>query len=158
MKKYLKIILFVLVAVFNVGALISPVGRALDSSATSRVWTYSLYTRIFGGGLSTSSTIGNTPLITFAWCLSVMTLIVIGLLITFYFLKIEISKLTSIILYGSLSIGYLLSSLLYFCIMPIIGNTTDATIGLGTILTGSFMLVGFVVMTFVLLHNVLSQK
>ena len=158
MKKYMKIALLILLATFGGATMISPIGEALSSNASSVVWKYSLYTRIFGGGYSTSNQVKNCGPLTLAWCLSLFGLILSVILVILYFCHTELSKMTSIILFSTISVFYGVASILYFCAAPIIGNTSDAVIGLGTIFTASFLALGLLVALYCLLKELQDKN
>lgn len=158
MKKYFKIILLILLVVFGTGAMLSPMGKAIESSGTSRIWEYSLYTRIFGGGFTSSSQIKNCGPLTLAWCFTLFGLVLSALLVVFYFTNSMPEKITSIVLYSAISAFYSVGAILDFCACVIIGNTTDASLGIGTILTGIFLCLGFVVSAYLLLKEIFSEN
>jgi len=140
MKKYFKVILLFLLLGSGLGAIFSPFGEAFESTNTNRVWSYTLYNRIFGEGTSK-----NVGALTLAWCLNLFALLAVIVLIVLYFAKIYPTKRSLIIFYGAIAGLFGVGSIIDFCACPIIGNTTDATLGIGTILTAIFLALGFLI-------------
>ena len=156
MKKNINIVLLFLLSLFGVGAMISPIGKALESTSTSRIWSYSLYTRYFGGGYS-GSKIGNCGPLTLAWILNLVALVVCVVLIILYFVKYELSRKTSVILYSIISVFYVTAGVLVLATPALVGNTDSATLGIGSILTSCFMLAAFIVGLIIIIKS-LFQK
>ena len=158
MKNKLFGILLIALEVLGVASMLTPIGRALESSAPARVWSYSLYTRIFGGGFTSSSQIANCGPLTFAWCLSLFSLAIVTVLVILYFCKIDLSRVTKITVFGMTTLFTGISSVLYFCSTVLVGNTTDAVLGIGAILSASVMVLSFVIGIYLLFKSVLAKE
>jgi len=156
MKKYFKITLLILLVIFGASAMFFPMGKTIESSGTSRIWEYSLYTRIFGGGFTSSSQIKNCGPLTLAWCFTLFGLILSVLFVIFYFTNSMPERITSIALYSGICTFYLVAAILDFSACAIIGNTTDASLGIGTIFTAIALSLGFAVGAYLLLKEIFS--
>lgn len=153
MKKNLKLIVLIILGVIGIVSMLTPIGRALEAESLLAKMKYSLYIYMFGGGTNVINTIGNVGPLTFAWCLSLFALIIIAILFVLYFFKKDLSRLTNIIVYSIISGLYLLAAILVWCILPITGFASSATLGVGTILTASVYSLGFVVSGLVLVKS-----
>src|SRR5574344_595775 len=152
MKKYLKIILLFVLLATGIGAMFAPFGKAIESSNISKVWSFTLYNRIFGEG-----SYKNIGPLTLAWCLTLFGLILTILLIVLYFVNSYPTRVTLIVLY-SVIIGFFLGAAsLDFCACPSIGNTSDASLGIGTIITAIFLSLGAVTSAVLLLRELKSN-
>ena len=155
MKKGLEKALLIILGVFGVATMITPAFRALNSSSTSKIWTYSLYIRIFGGG---SAKVGNTGLLTLAWILSLVALVTTIVLIILNLVGSELSRKVNIITYSVIMVFYAVGATLVIFAPQLIGNTTDAWLGIGSILTSCFMYAGFIVSLIFVLNYSLRKE
>lgn len=150
MNKGLKNALSIILSVFGVMTMITPAFRAVNCEATGRVFKYSLYLRIFGGG---NPKIGNTGPLTLAWILSLVALITSIVLVILNLINYEISKKTNLITYGVMMVLYAVGGTLVIFTPQLIGITYNATLGIGSILTSCFMYAGFIMsLVFVLFY------
>ncbi len=156
MNKGLKNALLIILGVFGAATMITPAFRALNSSSTSKIWTYSLYIRIFGGG---SAKVGNTGLLTLAWILSLAALVVTVVLIILSIIDFEVSRKVNIITFSVIMVFYAVGGTLVIFAPQLIGNTTDAWLGIGSILTSCFMYAGFIMsLIFVLFYSLKKEN
>lgn len=155
MKKGLKNALLIILGVFGVATMITPAFRALNSSSTSKIWTYSLYIRIFGGG---NPKVGNTGLLTLAWILSLVALVVTVVFVILNIIDYEISKKVNLIAFSVVMLFYAVGGTLVICAPYLIGNTYGAYLGLGSILTSCFMYAGFIVSLIFVLYYSLGKE
>lgn len=156
MNKGLKNALLIILGVFGAATMITPAFRALNSSSTSKIWTYSLYIRIFGGG---SAKVGNTGLLTLAWILSLVALVATVVLIILSIIDFEVSRKVNIITFSVIMVFYAVGGTLVIFAPQLIGNTTDAWLGIGSILTSCFMYAGFIMsLIFVLFYSLKKEN
>lgn len=156
MNKGLKNALLIILGVFGAATMITPAFRALNSSSTSKIWTYSLYIRIFGGG---SAKVGNTGLLTLAWILSLAALVATVVLIILSIIDFEVSRKVNIITFSVIMVFYAVGGTLVIFAPQLIGNTTDAWLGIGSILTSCFMYAGFIMsLIFVLFYSLKKEN
>ncbi len=155
MNKVLKITLLFILGLFGCASLITPAFKAVNSSSTSKIWSYSLYTRMFGGG---NPKIGNTGLLTLAWVLGTVAFIITIVLIVLSFLNYEVSKKSLIITFAVIMVLYAISGTLVIFTPNFIGNTSDSTLGLGSILTSCSMYAGFILSLIFFLYNLFTNE
>lgn len=155
MKKGLKLTLLIVLGLFGVVSMITPAFRAIVSNSTSKIWTYSLYIRMFGGG---NPKVGNTGPLTLAWIFALVALITTVILIILNFLDYEMSKKAQIITYSFILVFYLTAGTLVIFTPQLIGNTASSSLGIGSILTSSSMYGGFIISFILVLYTSIIKE